>query len=722
MKFKKMANLVFAFALMCSLVPATALAAIQDEIDNQVRSATEDVMLIAEAGGGNGASSVTGRAVEAPTSDEFAITAPAGSTISVGKLTQYYKYNFLDASSVVTLDDESVRATFSLSALASLKGKAFYRVQNPEGVTYWNYIDVPEGGSSIAVTADELNLGSKDFNSGTIYRFEKNPYDLADIYLNVNARGHMNLAVGETFELNVFRNWMAIEGTGNAKTALPDMHYKVIDVEGNSSDVVSVEPGADNSSVATLTANKAGTAVVLVTYDAMVHKQGFGGKTQFSAIWPERTGVFVVTVGAGEPAVQTNMFVNSGQNPSEQKLSGDAIDAEHDPLFYVGEVGASYSFKPEPGCSVSIARPELTSGSLTYSGFTSEGVRVSEDGTVTLKGLTTGRNIVKVEKDGQVVYQVLTAQKVSYQLKDSEGNLLPDDYKATAGDRITVQFTGLTMPVEKASGVYNYNAKVCYYGEDGTRFPATKGGGIGSYTFSGSAKDQTVTVTIPDDWESDSYTLNGGAIQIGGFGSPAGAHRSTTYAAGKDVQFSALSMTIVLGQLPDIVIGEKPDPATYDVSLPKGEGYSVSPVEGFKSPVMEDGSYAFSVAIDEGYEKGSDFAVKANGVALEAAPDGTYLISYIDEDQNVTVEGVQAKASVEPADPIAPTDPDGSEDVVDGSQEKPVGDQTSASGHALAKTGDPIFGFVGVVALLAAFAAAVAIFTRRRASGFRSLR
>ena len=38
--------------------------------------------------------------------------------------------------------------------------------------------------------------------------------------------------VGQTFELNVFRNWMAIESFVNAQVALPDMHYQVVDVEG----------------------------------------------------------------------------------------------------------------------------------------------------------------------------------------------------------------------------------------------------------------------------------------------------------------------------------------------------------------------------------------------------------------------------------------------------------------------------------------------------------
>ena len=41
-------------------------------------------------------------------------------------------------------------------------------------------------------------------------------FDRADIYLNINDKGYMNMEVGETYELNVFRNWMAIESFINS--------------------------------------------------------------------------------------------------------------------------------------------------------------------------------------------------------------------------------------------------------------------------------------------------------------------------------------------------------------------------------------------------------------------------------------------------------------------------------------------------------------------------
>lgn len=83
-----------------------------------------------------------------------------------------------------------------------------------------------------------------------------------------------------------------------------------------------------------------------------------------------------------------------------------------------------------------------------------------------------------------------------------------------------IQFTGLTNPVEKMSGNYNFNANLYYVGEDGTKF-GDGTGGIGVYDFNGNPARQTRTVTIPKYWTGDTYTLTDGAIRMGGFGSPA---------------------------------------------------------------------------------------------------------------------------------------------------------------------------------------------------------
>ena len=131
------------------------------------------------------------------------------------------------------------------------------------------------------------------------------------------------------------------------------------------------------------------------------------GGSKLSAIWPELTGVFVVSVGADGSSIETNMLMDRAGSTATN------LDSEHDTLYYLGNQGATYTFTPEAGCTVSIARSTVD-GALTFAGFTTEGVSVDEaTGAVTVSQLTTGRHIIKVEKDGVASYQVINARQAS---------------------------------------------------------------------------------------------------------------------------------------------------------------------------------------------------------------------------------------------------------------------------------------------------------------------
>ena len=475
------------------------------------------------------------------------VTAPKGSTIDAGTLAKYYVFSFLEpfARSV-----EDGTATFHLDKNTDY----FYRVRHPQGATYWNYVRL-SADAAYTVTEEDLGL-SGDFNKDTIYHFENNIYDRAGIYLNINTKGYKNMAVGETFELNSFRNWFAIESFMNAKVALPEMHYQVIDVNGNASDVVTITPNALNSNVAVMEAKHEGTAIVLVTYDAMTHMVGQTSTTshRFSAIWPELTGVFVVNVGADGSAIQTNMNLDR-MDAVIEKDEARQLDAEHDILFYTGTEGASYSFKPEAGCTVSVLRPTVTAASMTYSGgFTNTGVTTAEDGTVTVSGLITGRNIIKVTKGGLSTYQVVTARGVSYKFVNAEGTELTQEELAAIkpGDSVTIQFSNLISPKEKLSGAYNFNFSLYMQGPDGTFFKSDPGGNFGVYDFSGNPERQKLTVTIPKFWAEETYTLSGAIKQAGWPGVP--THRGITYAVGTNPGFDAPKTAGILSRLPEITI------------------------------------------------------------------------------------------------------------------------------------------------------------------------
>ena len=475
------------------------------------------------------------------------VTAPKGSTIDAGTLAKYYVFSFLEpfARSV-----EDGTATFHLDKNTDY----FYRVRHPQGATYWNYVRL-SADAAYTITEEDLGL-TGDFSKSTIYHFENNVYDRAGIYLNINTKGYKNMAVGDTFELNSFRNWFAIESFMNAKVALPEMHYQVIDVNGNASDVVTITPNALNSNVAVMEAKHEGTAIVLVTYDAMTHMAGQNSTPshRFSAIWPELTGVFVVNVGADGSAIQTNMNLDR-MDAVIEKDEARQLDAEHDILFYTGTEGASYSFKPEAGCTVSVLRPTVTAASMTYSGgFTNTGVTTAEDGTVTVSGLITGRNIIKVTKGGLSTYQVVTARGVSYKFVNAEGTELTQEELAAIkpGDSVTIQFSNLISPKEKLSGAYNFNFSLYMQGPDGTFFKSDPGGNFGVYDFSGNPERQKLTVTIPKFWAKETYTLSGAIKQAGWPGVP--THRGITYAVGTNPGFDAPKTAGILSRLPEITI------------------------------------------------------------------------------------------------------------------------------------------------------------------------
>lgn len=472
------------------------------------------------------------------------VVAPKGSTVSLGTFGSYYTYTFVEPETITeVVAAGTLRVSFRAPETTT---NHFVRVQHPDGVTYWTF-GKWTAGQEITVTKEDLHIDDDSFSKDTVYRFDKNVYDRADIYLNINSQGYKSMAVGESFELNVFRNWQAIENISNAKIALPDVHYQVIDVNGSASDVLTITPNKNNSCVATMTAKKAGTAIVLVTYDAMTHMQAMGG-SDLSAIWPECTGVFIVTVGADGSSIQTNMTLDRAGN------AATTLDAEHDILFYLGSEGASYSFTPEAGCTVTVARSTVGSA-MTFNGFTSEGVTVAANGEVTVTGLTTGRHIIKVEKNGLANYQVVTARGVSYDMYDAEGNALASDTELNPGDTVKLQFRNLVNPAEKLSGVYNFNASLYYLDADDTAFRSKPGSAFGVYDFSGNPVRQMIEITIPENVKDFTYTLTG-AIRMGGFGTPVpGAHRAAyTYAQGKDPNFNAPQASMYLAQLPTLTL------------------------------------------------------------------------------------------------------------------------------------------------------------------------
>lgn len=139
---------------------------------------------------------------------------------------------------------------------------------------------------------------------------------------------------------------------------------------------------------------------------------------------------------------------------------------------------------------------------------------------------------------------------------DSEGNEI-DFYtnRPKAGEKVKIQFTNLINPIEKLSGAYNFNASIYYKAENETTFRSNPGSPFGVYDFSGNPVRQLIEITVPADWENDSYSLVKGAIKMGGFGTfRPGYHRGITYATGLDPNFNAPTSAMVLSRIDGLSI------------------------------------------------------------------------------------------------------------------------------------------------------------------------
>ena len=487
----------------------------------------------------------------------FTVIAPKGSIVSAGTLSGSFSYSFAEAIKVENVDDTVVYQ------FAPLSGSAFIRVQHPDddAVTYWDYKSSKADGKTITVTEEMLFMNDAgtdgEFNADTVYRnFEYYSFDLGDIYMNINNQGYIDLDIGEVKALNMFRNWQAINSYTNDKIAIPDFEYEIVNIEGDN--VVSIVPDANNTGAATMTATGEGTAIVLVTYDAMYSELtatgglgGEGGGNRLSAIWPDRTGVFVVSVGKDGTGIQSNMTCN-----------GAIFDAEHSPQFYHGDEGASVSFIPEEGVTVTVNRSTVGEKKLSFGTFTSEGVSVNaETGEVTVSGLTTGRHIIRLEKDGVAAYQVVTATQTTVTMTDSEGNALSLEEKLEPGQSVTITVTGLTNPAEKFATKYNFNCQITYKDQLGNGYSNSSGATYGKYDFS--SIPQLVTVTIPEDWTESTLTLNG-FMKMGGFaGDGIGSHRKVSYGDNRGMGWGS-DAGMELGTLPEIVL---------NVALPHEHSY-----------------------------------------------------------------------------------------------------------------------------------------------------
>lgn len=491
---------------------------------------------------------------------DCAVTVPLGAEVYVGKKDKAHYMPFTEITAT-ELETENNTDTYYYE----LENDSVYnfRVTTEDYVTYGGTF-IKKSGYRLNITEEMLALDGKTKSDTDRDVNSLNGTNLGDIYFNINAQGYLKLNMEDTYRVIPLRNRQTSVSGGDNYFIEPDFHYTVINEDGEADESV-VKVDEDGL----LTAVGDGTAIVLVTYDAIQLGDKFYG-----SIWQENTGVFVVSVGAGDSGIDTGMTVHKGLNNPEYKLSGDMIDAEHDVIYFIGEKG-SYEFAPiTEGCTVSVANP-LVGESMTFNGFEE---LTAENDTFSVP-LTEGRNIVKIEKDGKAEYQVITAKSVNVTVNGGK------DVKA--GDEISVEFDRLYHPADKLAGIYNMYALPIYTEVSGYT-DILVGGAPTQYDFASNTETQTVgavleegksqwgsleytlgeKIKVPKNYDGDTFTLSGGKIRAYFYGDSFGNHRGITVETGKAPNLNAEEKVAWLGILPDIEIPIKKDSTGGGSSVP----------------------------------------------------------------------------------------------------------------------------------------------------------
>lgn len=483
------------------------------------------------------------------------VTVPADANLQIGrKVTHYVDFTLYEPFEQTNNGD-----TKTLSYKVLPNTTINFRVWREGSLTRGGYFSSSNDDS----TATDIEITDAELEAFDPKAYNQDPksnqgYETGDIFVNGNERGHISLTPGETFEAHAMRTWELTDTSTANYFIEPDFHYTIIGLDGKPLEGVVEVTDKPGSAWADIKALAPGTAIVLVTYDAMgVHyfsgsnmtRTAFMGGEIWGASWPENTAAYVITVGQPDSDVVPNMIVNEAYNTGTLKVAGKYVDAEHDVFYYLdSEEGYKYTFTPENVADITIAYPEIGEQMAVYNGFTAEGVTKNADGSWTLV-LKHGRQIIKMtDANGNSSYQVIRARKAHREISNVTR---PGSQIYQPGDKVKIQYSGLYHPANKLAGIYNMSSYVTYNGiPNGTSLILS----ANQYAFGSSPAAQAVTVDIPLDFDTENnceIALTDGVLQVSGFGDPIGNHRLTDRQKGRSANFAAMSHKTYFGAIPD---------------------------------------------------------------------------------------------------------------------------------------------------------------------------
>lgn len=481
-----------------------------------------------------------------PMEREYSITVPTEAHLFVGLKSgsmHYAPFTEISPKDSIIKDNKK-EYIFTLGSACTYN----FKVSQPGKLTNGGIFTMTTNISPMVISEEMLNLRTPKFIDYDVT--SNTATNVADILLNVNREGELKMKKGDSYQLLNLRSWQLTNNTVGNYFIEPDYHYTIIDMNGDPcSDIVEIDKNG------LITAKGKGSVIVQVTYDAInlqIYNSttteipaSFYGGNLWSAIWPENTGTFVLTVDQdNEESIKRNMFIPQDNRVPDTNLS---IDSEHDVFYYLSELnGYEYTFTPEGVSNVSIANPQMDVNISKYEGF--KNIEQNADGSYTVL-LTLGRNIIKLTSEtGASEYQVATAKPVKYEIE----NVSNPGFTLQPGDEYQVQFYGLFSPANKLAGIYNMSTSIVY---NDTPNGSSLISSSSQYKFAGSPEIQIIKSKVEKEWNVEkTIDLKKGALQMKGYGSEFGAHREVNPLHGIGANFTALSRHNYFGALPDISI------------------------------------------------------------------------------------------------------------------------------------------------------------------------